>query len=381
MRHLVALVMLITSQVGVAEDPVITDFSISDGNANLQWKGAAPPFDVESSSDLSGWNRVMQTMDFAASVATGNDGSAFFRIAGENPVPGVFLGQLRVDEGEFGKPLARHRLKSLWDFHLPETGAPSNIPEDFFQQLTLRLIYREGAWLKTFTGTLGDLPGASITTEARKITVSWTFGDGDEQRDYVLEMVFRSYDIDVPRSPIHLSDPEYTLSCTYAVPQPEEGHDGSYNLIIVETLQDTVSLYQLGDQETPDWLNRDFQFVVGGTTFATQYALGVPMRQGSPTFIWKTPILDEWGTTTITGLISEPLVFSDRFTQTYQPGHHNFVETFWVEPALIPGLSAELLEELRVADIRFIIAFHPSSFPGSLSTIQLVGFDLKVRDL
>jgi hypothetical protein len=97
--------------------------------------------------------------------------------------------------------------------------------------------------------------------------------------------------------------------------------------------------------------------------------------------IWKTPVLDEWKSTTITGLTTEPLLIADRFAQTYDPGHHNFVETFWIEPALIPGLSDQQRRELLDADILFIVATYPSAFPSTPSTIQLVGSDWSVRDL
>lgn len=377
LNHLLSTVLLLLPLTALGEDPKLTDFSISGGQAHLQWEGGAPPFDVEASANLLDWTRVLQTLDSSASAPIATSDPNYFRIRSEQTVPGRHLGQLRVDEGEFGGPLARHRLKSLWDFYRPEGEVLSRIPKTYFQQLTLRLIYRDGDVLQAFTGKLGDLPGARITTESKAIKVTWTFGSGIQERIYSLDLAF-SYDINLSRTTIHLSDPRYTLTCRYAVSQPEEGYDNGR--IIEETMEDSVSLYQISEEPTPDWLSRAPRFRVGTVTFSTQYDLGLPLFGGSPTFIWKTPILNQWGKTTIVGLTSVPLVITDRFTQTYQPGHHNFVEHFWIEPALIPGLTAELREELREADIRFIVVTHPSAFPSSPSTIQLVGFDLKVRD-
>lgn len=377
MKHLTFLLAasLVLTASPVTAEPAITAFSVSGTRAGLQWEGGAPPFTVATSTDLEAWTQEMQTMEASASVPAG-DGATFFRVHGEEPVAGEFLGQLRVDEGEFGGPLARHRLKSLWDFHLPETGRASTIPRQYFQQLVLRLIYREGNGLKAFTGTLGELPDAVVTTAARKITVAWTFGEGEARRNYVLGLTFR-YDIDTRRAPIHLSDPSYTLECTYATPQPEAGF--SNGLVMVETREDSVSLYQMADQKPPEWWQRDIRFQIDGVRFSSQYTLGVPMLEGGPAFIWKTPVLDTWSGTTLTGLTTAPLVVTDRFSQTYEPGHHNFIETIWIEPALIPGLAAETLAELREADIRFIVASHPSAFPESPSTLLFVGFDLRVR--
>ncbi|MGI9243013.1 MAG: hypothetical protein ACR2RV_19605 [Verrucomicrobiales bacterium] len=321
----------------------------------------------------------MQTLDSAASIEVGGDPSTFLRVVGQDPVQGSHLGQLRVDEGEFGTPLARHRLKSLWDFYLPTGTIPSDVPVEYFQQLILRLVYREGEALEVFTGKLDELPGAEITVGDQEMIVTWGVGTGDGRRDYELELDFR-YDIGVGRKEIHLSDPQYSLACEYATAQPEAGYDNG--LVIVPSRVDEVSLYQLAANEQPRWFHRDVLVEVGPTSFDLDYYLGVPMLEGSPAFIWKTPILDRWASATnITGLTSVPLEVSDRFARTYEPGHHNFVETFWIEPALIPGLNKTLREELQVADIRFIVLTNPFSFPETDPSAKLVGFDLEVRDL
>ena len=363
-----------------AQEPLeFSQISISGDQLNLVWDGGEPPFSVELSDDLTSWTPFLQTPESSATIAVGDRPDQFFRVAELGEVAGTHLGQLRVDEGEFGTPLARHRLKSLWDFYLPDGVGRSGVPREFFQKLTLRVVYREGDERRLFTGKLADLPGASLSTAARNITVNWTLGEGEDRRDLMLELDFR-YDIATPRGEIHLSDPQYTLTCRYATPQPEAGWDGG--LVMVSSREDEVSLYQLADQRQPAWYLRDVAFQVGGVGFELDYQLGVPMLEGDPAFIWKTPILDSWeDVTTITGLTSRPLEIPDRFTQTYQPGHHNFVETFWIEPALIPGLDEATREELRAADIRFIAVTNPFAFPESDPSCQLVGFDLQVRDL
>ena len=379
-QHFAAACLIFSTATCEAQTPLkITGLSLADGQIGLQWGGGEPPFSVEASGDLSGWSPLLQTFDYSASIPMGEGASGFLRVVGEEPVPGTHLGQLRVDEGEFGTPLARHRLKSLWDFYLPPGTPPSDVPAEYFQQLILRLIYREGEGLRVFTGKLADLPGAKLSVETRKIIVTWTFGTGDDQRDYELELAFR-YDIATSRGKINLSDPQYSLICKYVVAQPEAGFDNG--LVIVGSREDEVALYQLAEGNQPDWFHRDVSVQVGRAGFELDYHLGVPMLEGNPAFIWKTPILDSWGgATTITGLTSVPLEISDRFARTYEPGHHNFVETFWIEPALIPGLSEALREELRVADIRFIAVTNPFSFPESDASAKLVGFDLQVRDL
>ena len=363
--------------------PVVTEFSLSGERANLRWEQGFPPFEIQSSPDLEHWAPVAQLVESALAVPDIDDGARYFRVLGQNPVPGRFVGQLRVAEGEFGKPLARHRLKSLWDFYEPPLGLgePTHIPRDWFLGLNLRLTYRQGDGLAVFTGKLGDLPGAVVKSTTNNITVSWTFGRGVERRNYVLSMDFpSSYDITIGQRTICLSMPDYSLKCTYVTDQPEQGYVDN-KFVIVATRSDETSLYQISDDEVPDWFRRNASFQVNSVHFDCDYILGLPVFQCQTAMIWKTPVLDEWKSTTITGLTTEPLLIADRFAQTYDPGHHNFVETFWIEPALIPGLSDQQRRELLDADILFIVATYPSAFPSTPSTIQLVGSDWSVRDL
>ena len=140
-----------------AQEPLeFSQISISGDQLNLVWDGGEPPFSVELSDDLTSWTPFLQTPESSATIAVGDRPDQFFRVAELGEVAGTHLGQLRVDEGEFGTPLARHRLKSLWDFYLPDGVGRSGVPREFFQQLTLRVVYREGDERRLFTGEPGQ---------------------------------------------------------------------------------------------------------------------------------------------------------------------------------------------------------------------------------
>ncbi len=383
-RHgfLLGMALALSPFLGLAEESVgVKGMIVSKDEVTLQWSGGKAPYSIQSSVDLSDWISLKETSETEASVLRGEDTTVFLRVLSspDQPVLGDYVGQLRVDEGEFGGRLARHRLKSLWDFYLPADGRPSKIPVDYFSELVLRLTYREGAVLETYVGTLSELPGAEVITKGNDMTVTWTFGAGDTRRDCVLEMQFR-YSLSTSRSEINLSDPRYTLSCTYAAPQPELGFSNR-DFVIEETQEDEVSLYQMSEEPAPDWWNRSWAIDLGDVSVEARFSIGVPLLEGSEAFIWKTPLLHAWEGTTITGLTTTPFEITDRFTQTYDPFHHNFVETLWIEPELHPSLSEEAKAELRVADIRFIMATNPTAFPNDKPTIRVVGYDLKLRDL
>lgn len=112
----------------------------------------------------------------------------------------------------------------------------------------------------------------------------------------------------------------------------------------------------------------------------TRFRIGRPVLQGDPAFIFKTPVLTHWERPTrLTGLISQPVELASRFSQTYHPGHHNFVETLFLEPALEPGIDPEILAELEAENIRVIIVENPTAFPELSPSIRILGFDDTLR--
>ena len=376
------MLVSVLSRMALAETPpVITDISVWNDGVDLSWKGGMAPFQIESSQNMTFWEVVAQTSETTVKVPKAGDAAAYLRVVSSPSAPelGEYVGQLRVDEGEFGGRLARHRLKSLWDFYLPKDGEPSRVPETYFRELVLRLVYRDGNELETFVGKLEDLPDATITSQAQTMTVRWCLGQEEAKRDYVLEMAF-PYSIEKVQETIHLSDPRYTLHCTYVSPQLELGYQAGAS-VIEETLEDEVSLYQMSEGTAPEWWKRAWTAKVGKVSVETEFVIGVPLLEGSEAFIWKTPLLHTWGRTVISGLTSQPIQIEDRFTQTYDPFHHNFVETLWIEPELHPSLPAETLAELRAANIRFLVVTNPTAFPGEKPSLQAVGFDSKLRDL
>jgi hypothetical protein len=83
----------------------------------------------------------------------------------------------------------------------------------------------------------------------------------------------------------------------------------------------------------------------------------------------------------VTGLTTEPIELRGHFSQSYYPFHHNFVETVYLEPQLEPGISEVILAELRDQNIWLIVSTQPTAFPNSESTLQVIGFDHKLRQL
>lgn len=343
----------------------------------LEWTGGEPPFLLESSVDLGQWHEVGQFDERTALVSPEGFAQLFYRVrsfSGRVSV-GDFVGQLRVDEGEFGPPLAKHRLKSLWDFYHPQDGVISRVPHEFFRNLIVSWTYLEGQERRLYQGRLEDLPEASLRVEDRTMRFAWQLGSGRDLRNFELLLEFR-YSVRQARSVIHLSDPTYKLTCDYVVPQPEATFGAQ--LGFTQTRQDEVALYELSDMKSPAWWRRHVLVTANEISVRSRFEIGVPNLQGGPAFIWKTPILKAWSGSTVSGLLEAPFIVRDRFSQTYQPGHHNFVETVWIEPLLSEDLEPAQRSAIEALGIRYIVVTQPSAFPGQASSLYLVDADLQV---
>ncbi len=346
-----------------------------DNALTLSWEGGQSPFEILRSHDLTSWESVGTSLTPSFTITNSPATAAFFRVSGEESL-GEYVGQWRIAEGEFGQPLAKHRLKSLWNFYRPDKLTPS--AKSFFTEAMLQVHYLEGSQTNTFTGTLADLPEAVLSFDDQKLTVDWQWGEGEWKRAMTLTMNFR-YNINGIRfQPVNLSDPTITLSVVYEAPKPSVGGQGEVSMI----REEEAGLVEVDDQgERPNWWNRSIKFTQGGVTIDSKFSIGVPLIEGGPAFIFKTPLLVGWEGTTIAGLTTQPITLSGRFAQTYYPFHHNFVETLWLEPALEPGIDPTTLEELETANIRFIIPQNPSAFPEQDPTLRVMGFDNTIRSL
>lgn len=374
----VLVVILASLTLGLAQEP-LAQLRLRGGT--LLWQGGFPPYDIQSSADLFAWKDEAKARA-SWFVPTDSSPKRFFRVRGSASAPwGKALGQWRVMEGEFGLPLAKHRLKSLWDWFEPLGGPAKDTPANYFRSLVVRLAFLDGSDIITHGGPLESLPAGSVEANGQILNVAWNFGEGFPQRSYSLRMEF-PYPVDKPRtkSPL-LSDASVRLRCSYGTPQPEFSQEGEAKA----TLQDECDLVEVVEKPDGFWLPQDRPIKVSGGNSQRIEALptiGNFLREGNPVFILKTPILVQWKKpTVVTGLTIEPFTMSSRFSQTYAPFHHNFVETLYLEPALEPGISPSILAELRARDIRFIRPMQPTAFPEQPASLEVIGFDGKVRKL
>jgi hypothetical protein len=270
---------------------------------------------------------------------------------------------------EGGSVFANHRLKSLWNLHTANLRMfPSNLVHGIYTEGICE--YVETGALQTLTGALNTWPDAS---NAPSGSVNyWTTGSGVQQRAWRLQTTLATTATGAQPPVFTQADFPKTVTVNYAAPVTNL-HMGSFGAITNETV----------------WLEPQPALVPGALfqerTFARTNAADVvtiqttfywPKRPGG-IVIYTAPLL-QFAETRITGLTAAPIVLTNYYSQTYNPGHHNFSEEFIFEPQLEPGLPPATLAELNAANIRLIYAYRPAS--GS-PILYLLGLDQHFRAL
>jgi len=292
--------------------------------------------------------------------------------ADETPSVTPFLikqpAQYCVYQGEFGNVFANHRLKSRWQL---ETRSLWVTPENLATRLygPASLEYIGDSVLGTLTGPLSAWPGASheytppsaelssrdgpgvspglLQTTGTTID-TWRIDDLRNPRTYRLHTDNIPALVSAAESPIlTLRDFRYLmLEVEYDRPVLQWDWEAP-----TMTTRDQVRLSPCFEPSPEDLLqNRRF---TGPNDVSIETSFYWPPSPKGPTAGYTAP-LARWVETRIEGYTRAPIVLKGYYAQTYRPEHHNFSEHFVFEPQLEPGLSPEILAELREKDIRLI---------------------------
>jgi hypothetical protein len=279
-------------------------------------------------------------------------------------------------QGEYADVFANYRLKTRWQPVL------ANRPLDAGSGL----FYVSAPHQYLLDGSVQQLAGspASWTNAAHTpfdpqlpgvlgFADAWDVGSGASQRRLTLRTLVPTA---VGPALIPIVFPEdlgITLEATYTTPVPYldfMSNPAARDLegVRLAPCSDTTAL-------TPGHTLQQRSVTRDGVTVAPDF-YWPPAPSGA--VAGYTAPLDRWVGTTITGVVSQPLVLHDYFAQTYRPEHHNFAENFLFDPHLDPAVDPALLAEWRARGIRALI--QPGYFPSeALLALSLDG-DLVALD-
>jgi hypothetical protein len=222
-------------------------------------------------------------------------------------------------------------------------------------------------------GELPSLPDAAHVYQAPEwewdrysLTDSWRFPDLCNPRAYRLS-TSPLFQTTVPDPVVTTNDLRLAIEVDYGAPVPIADSN--------TTTTDIVPLYRPwvpGDEEVPEEcsFNDPNTGVFVTTRFYVHWGWG-----------WNAPASVQFEQTRIEGLTSEPLVLTGFFSQSVGGGSHLCPKNFLFEPALEPGISPQILGELRARNVRLIYyttgarECRPTEKQDTPPLIRLYGFD------
>lgn len=258
-------------------------------------------------------------------------------------------------QGEYGEIFGNHRLKSAWQLETRSLWLTAeNLQSSFYENASVR--YQEGCRTSLQGGSLPLWPLAWHQYDNGVATDGWELATLQNPRSLELAASQVPTLVAPAESPVLvLGDFGYaydysdhgclTLRADYAAEVPAWDWTGPVTTTTDYGLLCRCPEPALGDQSQ----HREFDF--GGViTVSTDFYWPPPVDAAAG----YTAPLARFVETTITGLISTPIVLSGEYSQTYRPEHHNLAEHFLFEPGLEPGLPQQQLDELAVLGVRAI---------------------------
>jgi hypothetical protein len=254
-------------------------------------------------------------------------------------------------QGECSDIFANHRLKSSWLFETRNIWlSKDNLADCLYTSLELE--YLADDRILSITGEVPQLPKAYHNFNGTDITDDgWIMHHLANPRGCELHTEFIPTEVKVDENPmLTLRDMEWlTLGVEYNEPVLTWEYTGPNT-----TTTDLICLRPCLEPEVGDLLQH--------RSFAEPKGVSI-----STTFYWPpdpgaaagyTAPLSRWVETVIEGYTSGPIILHGWYSQTYRPEHHNFGEHFMFEPRLEPGISQQILDELRAQDIRLIHFYY-----------------------
>jgi hypothetical protein len=111
-----------------------------------------------------------------------------------------------------------------------------------------------------------------------------------------------------------------------------------------------------------------------GVSVTVQHYVRWSMMGGTPTSV-------QFEQTRIEGLTTEPIVLTGYFSQSFGGGSHLCPKNFLFEPALEPGISQAILDELKDKNVKYIYyttgarECRPTEWQDTPPKIILYGFE------
>jgi hypothetical protein len=285
---------------------------------------------------------------------------------------------------------ADHRLKSRWTLETQSMVLDANnLNARLYGKVLME--YVDGDQIRTIEQQMPLLPFAAHAFDGQAATDTWQLPDLANPRNYSLNTTQIPTAVSPDQSPIvtladlganarNIMNIDLPYKCLmlkveYNLPVPSWRQQPAQSTLpssLGTTTKDRVYLWPRLSPE-PDDILQQRSFASGGISIRTSFYFPPPPA-GFASWELATAPLKRWDRTVIEGLTAEPIVLQGYYSQTYRPEHHNQIENFLFEPRLEPGISPEILSQLKDKNIRLIHLIYDNT-GGTLSKIATYGFD------
>jgi len=275
-------------------------------------------------------------------------------------------------QGRGSNVFTSHRLKSRWMLR------PKNIwlSEENLQQCiydTVDIEYIADGQIRQISTDMSSLPGAGHSYEPPEwifgqyaLTDSWRFEDSNNPRTYRLgtEPLYQSSMTDPVVTP---DDLRISLEVEYEKP------------VLIDDVNMTstegTGLYQPWGPTEQDFMDIcSFDDPNTGISVTVEHYVRWSMMGITPTSV-------QFEQTRIEGLTTEPIILTGFFSQSIGGGSHLCPKDFLFEPALEPGISQVILDELKDKNVKYIYyttgarECRPTEWEDTPPQIILYGFE------
>ncbi len=273
--------------------------------------------------------------------------------------------EYEVYSGEvvFGEPtdvFADHRLKSRWKLETRSTVLDANALEEGLYT-SVRIEYLDADQIRTISGQLSLLPFGGHESQGHETVDSWRLDCIESPRTYHLRTTNIPTAIEAQECPILTPS---DLGCSgYGVPYKFLTLHVEYADFVKSwdpthwnfTRSNAVHLWPRQAAGSED-ISQERTLSNGGVSITSRFYYP-PLPKGLTA--WEmaggnTAPLKRWDQTTIAGLTTKPILLKGYYSQTFRPEHHNQIEHLLFEPRLEPGISADILTELKDKNVLFI---------------------------